>query len=249
MKVEKIKGAAMKFLVLLRHGESVWNSENRFTGWTDVDLSEKGKEQAHEAGILIKKEGFIFDVAFTSVLKRAIDTLNIALDECGQYWIPVIKCWRLNERHYGALQGLDKAQTAKKYGDNMVHLWRRGYYNRPPELERSDSRWPGHEIKYRDVNDAEVPISESLDDVLKRLMPFWHSDIRPSLKSGKNVLISAHGNSLRSLVKHLQNLDEEQIENVDIPTGVPLIYELNDELKPVDIYYLGDNEKIETAYR
>jgi 2,3-bisphosphoglycerate-dependent phosphoglycerate mutase len=239
----------MKLLVLLRHGESAWNSENRFTGWTDVDLSEKGRHQAHEAGILIKKEGHIFDVAFTSLLKRAIDTLNIALDECGQYWIPVVKSWRLNERHYGALQGLDKTRTAEKYGENMVHLWRRGYYNKPPALDKSDSRWPGHKIMYRDVNDDEVPLTESLDDVLKRLMPFWHSDIKPSLRSGKNVLISAHGNSLRSLVKHLQNLDEEQIENVDIPTGVPLVYELNEELKPVDIYYLGNNEKIDAAYR
>jgi len=239
----------MKLLVLLRHGESVWNNENRFTGWTDVDLSGKGITQAHEAGILIKREGYVFDVAFTSLLKRAIDTLNIVLDECGQYWIPVVKNWRLNERHYGALQGLNKAQTAEKYGENMVHHWRRGYYNKPPALDRSDSRWPGHEIRYRDVNDDEIPLTESLDDVLKRLMPLWHSDIKPCLKSGRNVLISAHGNSLRSLVKHLQNLDEGQIEDVDIPTGIPLVYELSDDLKPLDIYYLGENDKIDAAYR
>lgn len=239
----------MRLLVLLRHGESIWNDENRFTGWTDVELSEKGVQQAHEAGMLIKKEGLIFDVAFTSLLKRAIDTLNMALDECGQYWIPVVKSWRLNERHYGALQGLNKMQTAEKYGEEMVHHWRRGYYNRPPVLDRLDKRWPGHEIRYRDVSDDDIPLAESLHDVLKRLMPLWHSDIRPSLRSGRNVLVSAHGNSLRSLVKHIQNLDEEQIENIDIPTGVPLVYELNDDLKPVDIYYLGENDKIDAAYR
>ncbi len=239
----------MRLLVLLRHGESVWNNENRFTGWTDVGLSEKGITQAHEAGVLIKREGYIFDVAFTSLLKRAIDTLNIVLDECGQYWIPVVKNWRLNERHYGALQGLNKAETAEKYGANKVHHWRRGYYNRPPALNRSDSRWPGHEIRYRDVSDDDIPLTECLDDVLKRLMPMWHSDIKPCLKSGRNVLISAHGNSLRSLVKHLQNLDESQIEDVDIPTGIPLVYELSDDLKPLDIYYLGENDKIDAAYR
>jgi 2,3-bisphosphoglycerate-dependent phosphoglycerate mutase len=239
----------MKLLVLLRHGESAWNSENRFTGWTDVDLSEKGIMQAREAGHLIKKEGYVFDVAFTSLLKRAIDTLNIALDESGLHWIPVIKNWRLNERHYGALQGLNKVETAAKFGEEQVHHWRRGYMDRPPALERSDNRWPGHDPRYRNICESELPVTESLNDVLIRLLPFWESDIKPALLSSSHVLVSAHGNSLRSLVKHLQGLNEEQIENVDIPTCVPLVYELSDELKPLDIYYLGENEKIDAAYR
>lgn len=239
----------MKLLVLLRHGESVWNMENRFTGWTDVELSTKGVCQAKEAGQLIRKEGYVFDMAFTSLLKRAIDTLNIALDESGLHWIPVAKNWRLNERHYGALQGLNKAETAAKYGEEMVHHWRRGYADRPPALEKSDTRWPGHETRYKTIPISELPVTESLSDVLDRLMPLWENDIKPALLSGSQILISAHGNSLRSLVKHLQGLNEEQIENVDIPTGVPLIYELDDNLKPLDIYYLGDHEKIDAAYR
>jgi 2,3-bisphosphoglycerate-dependent phosphoglycerate mutase len=239
----------MKLLVLLRHGESAWNSENRFTGWTDIELSEKGILQAREAGHLIRSEGYIFDVAFTSLLKRAIDTLNIALDECGQHWIPVVKNWRLNERHYGALQGLNKAETAEKYGEEQVHHWRRGYIDRPPALEPSDSRWPGHDPRYKGIPEDELPVTESLNDVLVRLIPFWESDIKPALVSGRHVIVGAHGNSLRSLIKYLQNLNEEQIENVDIPTGVPLVYELNDDLKPVDIYYLGDYEKADKAYK
>ena len=239
----------MKLLVLLRHGESAWNSENRFTGWTDVELSEKGVLQAREAGHLIRGEGYIFDIAFTSLLKRAIDTLNIVLDESGLHWIPVVKNWRLNERHYGALQGLNKAETAEKYGEDQVHHWRRGYMDRPPALEPSDSRWPGHDPRYKNIPEHELPVTESLNDVLTRLIPFWESNIKPALVSGRHVLVSAHGNSLRSLMKYLQNLNEEQIENVDIPTGVPLVYELSDDLKPVDIYYLGDYEKVDKAYK
>ena len=239
----------MKLLVLLRHGESAWNSENRFTGWTDVELSEKGVLQAREAGHLIRGEGYIFDIAFTSLLKRAIDTLNIALDESGLHWIPVVKNWRLNERHYGALQGLNKAETAEKYGEDQVHHWRRGYMDRPPALEPSDSRWPGHDPRYKNIPEHELPVTESLNDVLTRLIPFWESNIKPALVSGRHVLVSAHGNSLRSLMKYLQNLNEEQIENVDIPTGVPLVYELSDDLKPVDIYYLGDYDKADKAYK
>ena len=239
----------MKLLVLLRHGESAWNSENRFTGWTDVELSEKGVLQAREAGHLIRGEGYIFDIAFTSLLKRAIETLDIVLDESGLHWIPVVKNWRLNERHYGALQGLNKAETAEKYGEEQVHHWRRGYMDRPPALEPSDSRWPGHDPRYKNIPEHELPVTESLNDVLTRLIPFWESNIKPALVSGRHVLVSAHGNSLRSLMKYLQNLNEEQIENVDIPTGVPLVYELSDDLKPVDIYYLGDYEKVDKAYK
>ena len=239
----------MKLLVLLRHGESSWNSENRFTGWTDVELSEKGVLQAREAGHLIRGEGYIFEIAFTSLLKRAIDTLNIVLDESGLHWIPVVKNWRLNERHYGALQGLNKKETAEKYGEEQVHHWRRGYMDRPPALEPSDSRWPGHDPRYKNIPEHELPVTESLNDVLTRLIPFWESNIKPALVSGRHVLVCAHGNSLRSLMKYLQNLNEEQIENVDIPTGVPLVYELSDDLKPVDIYYLGDYEKVDKAYK
>ena len=239
----------MKLLVLLRHGESAWNSENRFTGWTDVELSEKGVLQAREAGHLIRGEGYIFEIAFTSLLKRAIETLDIVLDESGLHWIPVVKNWRLNERHYGALQGLNKAETAEKYGEEQVHHWRRGYMDRPPALEPSDSRWPGHDPRYKNIPEHELPVTESLNDVLTRLIPFWESNIKPALVSGRHVLVSAHGNSLRSLMKYLQNLNEEQIENVDIPTGVPLVYELSDDLKPVDIYYLGDYEKVDKAYK
>jgi 2,3-bisphosphoglycerate-dependent phosphoglycerate mutase len=239
----------MKLLVLLRHGESAWNSENRFTGWTDVELSEKGVLQAHEAGRLIKNEGYVLDMAFTSLLKRAIDTLNIALDESGFPWIPVEKSWCLNERHYGDLQGLNKAETAQKYGSEQVHRWRRGYMDKPPAVSTQDSRWPGHDPRYKNIPHDELPLTESLNDVLLRLLPFWEQNIKPALLSGKSVLVSAHGNSLRSLIKHLQGLDDEQIENVDVPTGIPLIYELSDSLKPVDIYYLGDHEKIDAAYR
>jgi len=231
-------------LVLVRHGESTWNKENRFTGWTDVDLSEKGVKEAHDAGQTLRKEGYVFDVAYTSVLKRAIRTLWIMLDELDQMWVPVHNSWRLNERHYGALQGLNKAETAAKYGEQHVLVWRRGYDVRPPALEVSDDRYPGTDPRYRDMSKNDIPVCESLKDTVNRFLPYWHETIAPTIKSGMRVLIAAHGNSLRALVKYLDNVSETDIVKLNIPTGIPLVYELSDDLKSIKHYYLGDEEKI-----
>ena len=227
-------------LVLIRHGESIWNKENLFTGWTDIDLSENGIKEAHRAGILLKKHGYLFDVAFTSVLKRAIRTLWIIQDEMDLMWIPVHLSWRLNERHYGALQGLNKREMADKYGDEQVHIWRRSYKTRPPELEKTDKRYPGNDAKYNDVDRSHIPCTESLKDTVDRFIPYWHSTISPLLLSGKRIIISAHGNSLRALVKYLDDISDEDIPNLNIPTGIPLIYELGDDLQVLRSYYLEE---------
>ena len=237
----------MKKVVLLRHGESTWNKENKFTGWTDVDLSEKGVVEAHEGGKVLKKDGYVFDIAFTSVLKRAIRTLWITLDEMDLVWIPVLRSWRLNERHYGALQGLNKAETAKKYGDDQVLIWRRSYDIQPPELAKDDSRYPGNDPRYQDLDPKDVPVTECLKDTVNRFLPYWHNEIAPTIKSGKKVLIAAHGNSLRALVKYLDNVSDEAIVKLNIPTGIPLVYELDDDLKPIKNYYLGDPEAVKKA--
>lgn len=229
-------------LVLLRHGESDWNKENRFTGWTDVDLSEKGIAEAHEAGKLLREGGYLFDVAYTSVLKRAIRTLWIVLDELDQMWIPIYNTWRLNERHYGALQGLNKAETAEKFGDKQVLIWRRSYDIRPPALTPDDPRYPGNDPRYAHLSKDELPLTECLKDTVARFLPYWHETIAPTLKAGKRVIISAHGNSLRALVKYLDNISDADIIELNIPTGIPLVYELDDDLKPLRHYYLGDPE-------
>ncbi|MBW6471697.1 MAG: 2,3-diphosphoglycerate-dependent phosphoglycerate mutase [Anaerolineaceae bacterium] len=234
-------------LVLIRHGESEWNKLNLFTGWTDVDLTEKGIEEAKNGGKLLKAEGFTFDVAYTSVLKRAIRTLWIVMDEMDLMWIPVIRNWRLNERHYGALQGLNKAETAAKYGDDQVKIWRRSYDTQPPALEISDSRFPGHDPRYANLTTNELPVTECLKDTVARFLPLWNDEIAPLVKEGKKVVIVAHGNSLRALVKHLDNVSEEDIISLNIPTGVPLVYELDENLKPIQHYYLGDPEAIKKA--
>src|SRR5690242_9344896 len=230
----------MTKLVLLRHGESTWNKENRFTGWTDVDLSEKGREEAKEGGRLLREGGFAFDVAYTSVLKRAIRTLWIGLDELDQMWIPVHRSWRLNERHYGALQGLNKAETAAKHGEAQVKIWRRSYDIPPPPLEPDDVRHPSRDRRYASLSKSELPLMESLKDTVARFLPYWHETIAPDIRAGKRVLIAAHGNSLRALVKYLDNVSEQEIVELNIPTGIPLVYELNDALKPIRHYYLGD---------
>jgi 2,3-bisphosphoglycerate-dependent phosphoglycerate mutase len=230
-------------VVLLRHGESDWNKQNRFTGWTDVDLSEKGIAEASMAGKLMKEAGFAFDVAYTSVLKRAIRTLWLALDEMDLLWIPVFKTWRLNERHYGALQGLNKAETAQKFGDEQVHIWRRSYDIQPPALTPDDERYPGKDKRYADLSPKELPLTECLKDTVARFLPFWHETAVPMIKSGKSVIIAAHGNSLRALVKYLDNISESEIVELNIPTGVPLVYELDEDLKPIKHYYLGDPEE------
>ena len=237
----------MKRIVLLRHGESTWNRENRFTGWTDVPLSEKGVREATEAGRLLREGGFEFDVAFTSLLKRAIRTLWIALEETDRMWIPVVKDWRLNERHYGALQGLDKAETAAKYGMEQVHVWRRSYDIPPPALTKDDERWPGRDPRYRDLKPEQVPLTESLKDTVARFLPYWHEASAPTVAGGKQVVIAAHGNSLRALVKYLDGVSDQEITELNIPTGVPLVYELGDDLKPIRHYYLGDPEAIAKA--
>ncbi len=234
-------------LVLLRHGESTWNKENLYTGWTDVDLSEKGTQEAKESGRLLKEGGYEFDLAYTSVLKRAIRTLWLALDEMDRLWLPVIKTWRLNERHYGALQGLNKAQTAEQYGEKQVKLWRRSYDVPPPLLTREDPRWPGHDPRYADVPADELPLAECLKDTVARFLPWWHAEAVPVLKSGKRVIIAAHGNSLRALVKYLDDISDHDIVELNIPTGIPLVYELDDDLKPVRHYYLGDPEAVAKA--
>ena len=234
-------------LVLLRHGESIWNKENLFTGWTDVDLSEQGKVEAKSAGVLLKAEGFSFDVAFTSVLKRAIRTLWITLDELDLMWIPVEHSWRLNERHYGALQGLNKAETAAKYGEDQVLLWRRSYDIPPPALTVSDSRYPGGDPRYQGLSPSELPVTECLEDTVARFLPYWHQTIVPAIQSGKKTLVAAHGNSLRALVKYLDDISNQDILGLNIPTGVPLVYELDEGLKPLQHYYLGDSQAIAKA--
>jgi len=237
----------MHRIVLLRHGESVWNKENRFTGWTDVDLSDRGREEAKEAGSLLKQEGFTFDLAFTSVLKRAIRTLWITLDEMDRMWIPVRNSWRLNERHYGALQGLNKAETAAKFGDQQVKIWRRSYDIPPPVLEASDPRAPGNDPRYRDLSPAERPLTECLKDTVARFLPLWNNSIAPEVKSGKRVIIAAHGNSLRALIKYLDGISDQDIVELNIPTGIPQVYELDADLKPLRHYYLGDPARLEAA--
>jgi len=237
----------MHKVVLLRHGESTWNKENRFTGWTDVDLSERGREEALEAGRLLKEGGYTFDVAYTSVLRRAIRTLWTTLDVMDLMWIPVVKNWRLNERHYGALQGLNKAETAAKHGEAQVKIWRRSYDIPPPPLSADDPRHPGRDPRYRSLTAAELPLTESLKETVARFLPYWHQTIAPSIKTGTRVLIAAHGNSLRALVKYLDNVSDQEIVELNIPTGIPLVYELDDSLKPLRHYYLGDPEAAAAA--
>jgi 2,3-bisphosphoglycerate-dependent phosphoglycerate mutase len=234
-------------LVLIRHGESDWNKQNRFTGWTDVDLSAKGREEAQEGGTVLKAERFTFDVAYTSVLKRAIRTLWMVLDEMDLMWIPVHRSWRLNERHYGALQGLDKAETAAKFGEDQVKIWRRSYDIPPPVLTPDDERYPGRDPRYAGLSKQELPLTECLKDTVARFLPMWHETIAPVIKSGQKVLIAAHGNSLRALIKYLDNVSDEAIVEMNVPTGMPLVYELDDELKPMRSYYLGDPAKVKAA--
>jgi 2,3-bisphosphoglycerate-dependent phosphoglycerate mutase len=237
----------MHKVVLLRHGESTWNRENRFTGWTDVDLSDRGFAEARRAGHLLKAEGYVFDVAFTSVLKRAIRTLWITLDEMDLLWIPVHNSWRLNERHYGALQGLNKAETASKYGDAQVKMWRRSYDVRPPALTPDDPRWPGRDPRYRGLEPQEIPLTECLKDTVTRFLPYWHDAIAPAVTSGRQVIVAAHGNSLRALVKFLDDISDDDIVELNIPTGVPLVYELDANLRAITHYYLGDPNEIRKA--
>jgi 2,3-bisphosphoglycerate-dependent phosphoglycerate mutase len=236
-------------LVLLRHGESIWNLEKRFTGWTDVDLSERGVAEAREAGKMLKEEGYLFDIAFTSVLKRAIRTLWLILDEMDLMWIPVYRSWRLNERHYGDLQGLNKAEMAAKVGEEQVHIWRRSYDVQPPALQGNDQRYPGNDPKYRELDKKELPLTESLKDTVARFMPCWHEIIVPALKSKKHAVVSAHGNSLRAMVKYLDDISDDDISGVNIPTGIPLVYELDEALKPIMHYYLGEADKVENAIK
>lgn len=237
----------MHKLVLLRHGESQWNRENRFTGWTDVDLTAKGIQEAEESGTYLKKEGYSFDIAYTSVLKRSIRTLWIVLDIMDSMWIPVKRNWRLNERHYGALQGLNKAETAKKFGEEQVLVWRRSYDTPPPKLEKTDPRYPGRNRRYQSLNTNDLPLTESLKDTVERFLPLWHESIAPAIKNNKKVLIVAHGNSLRALVKYLDNISDQKIVKLNIPTGMPLVYELDDLLTPLKNYYLGDPQKVKKA--
>lgn len=237
----------MKTLVLLRHGESDWNRENRFTGWTDVDLSEKGVQEGIAAGKQMKQDGYTFDVVFTSVLKRAIKTMNLALEQMDLLWLPVHKSWRLNERHYGALQGLNKAETAAEHGMEQTNIWRRSYDIPPPPLTPDDERYPGHDPRYASLSAEELPLTECLKDTVERFLPYWHETIAPVVKSGQRVLIAAHGNSLRALVKYLDNVSDDDIVGLNIPTGIPLVYELDDDLKPIRHFYLGDPEAIKKA--
>ncbi|MBQ3625485.1 MAG: 2,3-diphosphoglycerate-dependent phosphoglycerate mutase [Synergistaceae bacterium] len=234
-------------ITLIRHGESAWNKENRFTGWTDVPLSEKGIEEARSAGRLLKAEGFNFDLAFTSVLKRAIKTLWLTLEEMDLMWIPVKHSWKLNERHYGALQGLNKADTAAKYGDDQVKIWRRSYDIRPPMLEQTDERFPGKDPRYANLKPSELPAGECLADTVARVVPYWQEVIVPEILAGRKIIIAAHGNSLRALVKYLDNISDKDILELNIPTGVPLVYELDKDMKPISHRYLGDAEAIAKA--
>jgi 2,3-bisphosphoglycerate-dependent phosphoglycerate mutase len=228
----------MQKLVLIRHGESLWNKENRFTGWTDVDLSEEGFAQAKRAGQLLKKHGYTFDIGFTSVLKRAIKTMHITLDELDMLWIPVAKSWRLNERFYGALQGLNKAETIAQYGEEQVHKWRRDPHERPPAITEEDERFPGHYLRYNDLTYRELPLTENLSETMDRALPFWHESIVPALRQNQKVIICAHGNSLRALVQYIDNLSDEEVANLDIPTATPWVYELDDKLNQIKHYYL-----------
>ncbi len=237
----------MHRLVLLRHGQSEWNLENRFTGWTDVDLTEQGIQEAHQASQLLQREGFLFDRVFTSVLKRAIRTAWIVMDDTDQMWLPVERHWRLNERHYGALQGLNKAETARKFGEEQVKLWRRSFDVRPPALTRNDPRWPGHDRRYASLSPDEIPLTESLKDVLERFLPLWHSAIAPRIQQGERIIIVAHGNSLRALVTYLDHLSKEEVMVLNIPTGIPLVYDLDDDLRPLGSRYLGDPEAVRQA--
>ncbi len=237
----------MKKLVLLRHGESIWNKENYFTGWTDVDLSSRGFEEAKNSGRLLREGNFTFDIAYTSVLKRAIRTLWITLDEMDRMWLPVNSSWRLNERHYGALQGLNKTETAAKYGEKQILIWRRSYDMRPPALDLNDPRHPGYEPQYRDLNKQDIPLTESLEDMTTRFLPYWNNTILPMVKSGQRVIIVAHGNSLRALVKHLDNISNLDILSLNIPTGIPLVYEFENDMTPIRHYYLGDQAKIKKS--
>jgi len=232
----------MHRLLLLRHGESTWNQENRFTGWTDVDLTQKGRDEAREAGRLMAAAGFEFDIAYTSVLKRALRTLWIALDEMDRLWLPVEKSWRLNERHYGALQGLNKAETAAKHGEAQVKIWRRSYDIPPPPLDADDERHPSRDLRYAQLAKDELPLTESLKDTVARFLPYWHEAIAPAIRARRRVLIAAHGNSLRALVKYLDDVPERDIVELNIPTGIPLVYELDEQLQPLKKYYLGDQE-------
>jgi len=238
---------AVTKLVLLRHGESTWNKENKFTGWTDVDLSDKGRVEAAAAGDVLRSEGYTFDVAYTSVLIRAIRTLSIVLEKLNLTQIPVHQSWRLNERHYGSLQGLNKSETTQKYGEEQVQIWRRSYNICPPELEKSDERYPGNDSRYKDLTEDELPTTESLETTVKRFLLYWTDVIVPDIKAGKKVVIAAHGNSLRALVMHLDNMSQDEIVKLNIPTGIPLVYELDDDLKPIKHYYLGDQEAIKKA--
>jgi 2,3-bisphosphoglycerate-dependent phosphoglycerate mutase len=240
-------GCAMPELVLLRHGQSTWNLENRFTGWMDVDISEKGYEEARAAGAVLKKEGYVFDIAYTSLLKRAIRTLWIVLDELDLLWIPVEKSWRLNERHYGALQGLNKAETAAKHSEEQVLIWRRSYDVPPPPLEVTDERFPGHDPRYRHLKPEELPRTESLKDTVARFLPYWENVIAPAVASGQRVIIAAHGNSLRALVMHLQKLSQEEVLKLNIPTGLPLVFTLDEKLNYISQRYLGDPEEVAKA--
>jgi 2,3-bisphosphoglycerate-dependent phosphoglycerate mutase len=237
----------MKTLVLLRHGESTWNLENRFTGWTDVDLTPKGVAEAHEAGRLLREGGYTFDLCFTSVLKRAIRTLGIVLEDMDLLWLTVHKSWRLNERHYGDLQGLNKAETAAKFGEKQVLVWRRSYADPPPPLAAEDPRYPGHDRRYADVPREQLPLTESLKETVARFLPYWHERIAPEVRAGRRVVIAAHGNSIRALVKYLDGVSEEEIVGLNIPTGIPLVYELEDDLRPIRHYYLGDPEAARKA--
>lgn len=237
----------MHKLVLIRHGESVWNQENRFTGWTDVDLSDRGRAEARQAGQLLKDEGFTFDLAYVSVLKRAIRTLWIVLDEMDLMWLPVTHSWRLNERHYGALQGLDKSETAAKYGEDQVKVWRRSYDVPPPPLDPTDDRFPGDDPRYAGLSKAELPLTECLKDTVARFLPFWHETLAPDLQAGKKIVVVAHGNSIRAIVKYLDEVSENEIVGLNIPTGIPLVYELDADLKPIRHEYLGDPEAVATA--
>jgi 2,3-bisphosphoglycerate-dependent phosphoglycerate mutase len=237
----------MKRLVLLRHGDSEWNRQNRFTGWTDVPLNEKGIQEATEAGRTLREEGYVFDVAYTSVLTRAIKTLWIVLEEMDLMWIPVRRSWRLNERHYGALQGLNKAETAERHGQEQTLIWRRSYDTPPPALTPDDERHPGKDPRYADLSPEEIPLTECLKDTVERFLPYWHNTIAPDVETGKRVLIAAHGNSLRALVKYLDNISDEEIVGLNIPTGIPQVYELDDDLVPIRHYYLGDPEAVKEA--
>ena len=241
------EGVDMKKVVLLRHGESLWNKENKFTGWADVELSEKGIGEAKRAGRILKEEGYTFDVGFTSMLKRSIKTLWYVLDELELLWIPVERSWRLNERHYGALQGLNKAETAAKYGQDQVQKWRRDSNVYPPALDKTDKRYPGFDARYKGLKEDEIPLTENLNDTIKRVIPYWNEIIAPTIRLNKKVIIAAHGNSLRALVKYLDNLSNEEVSNLNIPTGTPLVYELDDNLKPIRHYYLGDADEIAKA--